>query len=111
MSVIHQLSVESTLNRPSTADYRIRAVLMGNVHTNTGVPVDLPCLRCGSTVEVLMECSRTSYDTSRVRTRYERILEPNPPDPNAPIPLCRECAEDHHEYWDEMWSNYYSGVM
>lgn len=35
---------------------------------------------------------------------------PEPPDPNAPVPLCRPCAKDHHEYWDEMWGNYYNQI-
>ena len=81
------------------------------LHTEVGKPSQNPCLRCGSTVDVRWESSRTCYDTSRVRTRYERIMVPEPPDPNAPIPLCRKCAGEHHEYWDDMWSNYYSGVM
>jgi hypothetical protein len=72
---------------------------------------DLTCLRCGSTEDVQLECSRTCYDTSRVRTRYERIMVPETPEPNAPIPLCRPCAKEHHEYWDDVWTEYYSGVI
>ena len=47
-------------------------------------------------------------------SQWERLALDNPldpPDPNAPSYLCRPCAKDHHEYWDEMWShvngNYY----
>ena len=32
-------------------------------------------------------------------------------DPNHPILLCDECAEEHAEYWDEMWANYRSDRM
>lgn len=33
------------------------------------------------------------------------------PDPNAPIPLCPGCAEDHHKYWDDTWAEYYRGLL
>lgn len=26
------------------------------------------------------------------------------PDPNVDPWLCRDCADEHKEYWDEMWS-------
>ena len=80
------------------------------VYSNVGKPADVPCYRCGSEVEVLWESSRTCYDTSKIRTRFERVIKPEPDDPNAPVPLCRECAVEHHEFWDECWSEYYSGV-
>lgn len=31
------------------------------------------------------------------------------PNPNRPIYLCFECAEWHHDYWDGMWQDVYSG--
>jgi len=55
---------------------------------------DKPCCHCGSTVEVLLESSRTAY-----------CWDGKGKDPNAPMPLCRECAKEHHAYWDDMWSN------
>ena len=59
----------------------------------------LACLRCYSTDGVEMENSRTQY-------HFEG--DQNSPDnPNAPVPLCRACAIDHHEYWDSMWGDYY----
>ena len=61
------------------------------------------CVACHTTEGVKIESSRTAYDTSYPRTRFERILDPEPEDPNIDIPLCRECSEDHHSYWNEMW--------
>jgi len=70
-----------------------------------------PCDRCGAEEGVELEDSRTCYERP-VPTRYERLLQDDPlgpaPDPNAPIPLCRECAIGHHAYWDEMWNEYYA---
>jgi hypothetical protein len=31
-------------------------------------------------------------------------------DPNRPIALCRKCAVDHHEYWNEQWNEYYQMI-
>lgn len=47
----------------------------------------LRCQRCDTTEGVQLEDSRTAYVN----------------DPNAPVPLCRACAKDHHAYWDELW--------
>lgn len=60
--------------------------------------------------EVELEPSRTCY-ASVTQTRIERILEDPIQDPNAPIPLCRGCAIDHHQFWDDVWAEYYSGLL
>lgn len=62
------------------------------------------CIACNTTQGVKLEPSRTQYDTMYPRTRFERILDPEPEDPNIDIPLCRDCAEEHHHHWDEMWA-------
>lgn len=31
--------------------------------------------------------------------------------PNRDVYLCRQCAEEHHAYWDDMWAEYYSGRL
>jgi len=36
---------------------------------------------------------------------------PEPEDPNADIPLCRSCAEAHHEEWNNRWAEYYRGLL
>ena len=67
----------------------------------------MKCERCGSTEGVELEDSRTAYAPVTL-SRWERLnLEDpvNPPDLNAPVPLCRECAKEHHAYWDEMWDS------
>jgi hypothetical protein len=68
-----------------------------------------PCLRCGTTEGVELESSRTMYPTEPP-TWLERVADIET-DPNAPIPLCRECAEEHHDHWNGMWAEYYAGLM
>lgn len=31
--------------------------------------------------------------------------------PNADVPLCDVCAEEHREYWRDMWDSYYAGCL
>lgn len=73
------------------------------------------CECCGSTVDVRLEDSRTAYPYEiPAPTVWDKVLdrEPEPPpDPNAPVWLCRECAADHHSLWDERWSEYYAGLL
>jgi hypothetical protein len=78
----------------------------------------MKCKCCGATEGVELEESRTCYDRQpSKRNQWQMILlddpqnPPKPPDPNAPVPLCRDCAEEHHAYWNEMWSNYYSDLL
>jgi len=61
------------------------------------------CVGCDADEGVAMESSRTAY-------HYEGP-KAGPDDPNKPVPLCRACAEDHHNYWDEMWSYHYDGRL
>lgn len=70
----------------------------------------MDCLCCGASDGVELESSRTAYSRPAL-TRWDRILEETPPDPNAPIPLCRPCAETHHAEWDAVWREYYSGLL
>lgn len=58
-----------------------------------GPPTDKPCAHCGATEGVTMESSRTNYS-----------WDGKGKDPNAPIPLCRPCAVEHHQNWDDMWA-------
>lgn len=58
------------------------------------------CERCQSTENVKMESGRTAY-------HWDGEGE----DPNRPVALCPECAKFHHEYWDEMWNEYYAGLL
>jgi hypothetical protein len=55
------------------------------------------CPGCGSTTDVQEESGRTAYHFTGVKG--------SPEDPNRSIWLCRDCAKDHHQYWDEMWEN------
>ncbi len=61
------------------------------------------CARCGTLRGGLrLECSRTSYS-------YNGPDGPN--NPNRPDLLCRSCAQEHHDYWNDMWRDYYSGRL
>ncbi len=75
----------------------------------------MKCECCGSTEGVELESARTAY-VRRPPTRYERLgfddpLNDEPPDPNAPLMLCRDCAAEHHASWDQVWSEYRSGLL
>jgi len=63
----------------------------------------LRCLCCESVEGVEMESSRTCYP-------WDGPID-SPDNPNSPIPLCRECAREHHLNWDHMWSEYYAGLL
>jgi hypothetical protein len=88
---------------------RLRQAAAGKRENFLETVLTTPCSHCERTTGVRIESSRTAYDTSRVRTRFERILEPDPPDPNIDVALCPDCSEEHKEYWDEMWSHVYGG--
>ena len=57
------------------------------------------CACCGSRGGVKMEDARTMYNQ-----------EEGEPDPNADIPLCRPCTEEHHAHWDDTWAEYHAGM-
>lgn len=61
------------------------------------------CEYCGSTEKLKLEDSRTRYFFEG------EINAPN--DPNRRLLLCLNCAEDHHNYWDDRWDDYYQGLM
>lgn len=68
------------------------------------------CEHCGCPYGVFLEDSRTMYER-RQPTRYEVIAGIQIPNPNAPLGLCRECADEHHAFWDDMWRDYYSSIL
>lgn len=75
------------------------------------------CERCGKTGGVRLEDARTNY-VREPPTVWQRIqaadggLTPSMmDDPNKPLALCRACAKEHHDYWDERWNEYYDGVL
>jgi hypothetical protein len=61
------------------------------------------CDHCGSLGGVALESARTAYHYEGVRGA--------PEDPNRPVPLCRECAVEHHAHWDEMWAEYHASLL
>lgn len=69
------------------------------------------CSRCGSAEKVMLEESRTMYDRSK-NDFWDFVMDGVlDEDPNAPVPLCRDCAQMHHDWWDEQWAEYNSGRM
>lgn len=83
------------------------------------------CKWCDSEEGVELESARTAYAripaievipeeekallSDSMRRYFEKKMVDNPS--NAPVPLCRPCAKEHHEYWDGMWEEYYAGCM
>jgi hypothetical protein len=53
----------------------------------------LKCLRCETSEAVEMRPSYTAYHWNGEGQN-----------PNADVPLCPACFEEHREYWNEMWS-------
>ena len=77
------------------------------------------CEQCGRSEEVQLEDSRTCY-VKPAPTWYERILSKDEgltptsevgEDPNQPIWLCRDCAAEHHRFYDDQWKEFYSGLL
>lgn len=65
------------------------------------------CEHCKTIFGLKLEDSRTQYPG---KTIWDDGYEPHK-DPNRPSLLCRMCADLHHEYWDDMWKEYYSGRL
>lgn len=61
------------------------------------------CEHCGEFWGLKLEDSRTLY-------HFEGDWD-DPQNPNRSVLLCRRCAVQHHEHWDEMWREYYSGRL
>jgi len=64
------------------------------------------CEHCGAVRGVELESSRTMYHWENYHGR-----EDTPADPNRRVRLCRDCAAEHHQHWDSMWDDYYSGLL
>ena len=62
------------------------------------IPGRMRCKFCDWPFGVEYEDSRTAY-----------FWDGNGEDPNKSVLLCRQCAEAHHSYWDEMWAEYNYG--
>jgi hypothetical protein len=72
------------------------------------------CHHCGTHHGVEWEPSRTAY-AKPVLNWWQRLLLDGEglgavPDPNDPAWLCRACAKEYHEFWDEMWNDYYHAI-
>jgi len=81
-----------------------------NTYRRKYPPTKEACERCGSTEGVELEDSRTAYVEPDYSLWIAVMYDDKPPDPNAPSPLCRECAREHHAYWDEQWAEYYATI-
>jgi hypothetical protein len=71
--------------------------------------VEMQCEYCDSTEGVVLEDSRTSYSLPDL-TIYDLLFPEDLENPNRPIWLCRSCAEEHHEFWDEQWREYWDSI-
>jgi hypothetical protein len=66
-------------------------------------------------VGVELEDSRTMYEKPRLSV-WKRLLREDEglgsdSDPNAPIPLCRPCAKEHHENMTDQWAVLQNGWL
>lgn len=68
---------------------------------NPGKPANRPCEGWCKYIGIVTEGPGVLWESSRTRYHWDGTGE----DPNRDQALCRECAVDHHEYWDDMWSN------
>lgn len=66
------------------------------------------CENCGSCENVAIIPAMTAYGGYAEKTRWDALLEREPPDPNPEQVLCGDCATEYKEYWDEMWREYYA---
>lgn len=60
----------------------------------------VPCECCGSTNDVSIAPRMTAY-------KWDGTGE----DPNKPPALCPRCTEDHIDFWESQWQDYYSGLI
>lgn len=58
----------------------------------------------GSFRKRCQRCACRGAVTYRQRTRYTR-------DEDNIVTLCPSCQEENDAYWDDMWSDYYSGLL
>ena len=53
------------------------------------------------------EYCQAMFDLDKEDSRTMYCWNGEGEDPNRPVLLCKQCAKMHHEYWDDMWSDYY----
>lgn len=87
--------------------------------------VDPPpvCEQCGTTENVTWMPAATAYHTPTVNELPHSIwkqilinmgvvfLEEDGEYVNCPSAYCPTCAEEYSAHWDEMWRDYYSGLL
>lgn len=58
-----------------------------------------------------LSCERCWWGGEGLELEPSRTMYPDGSNSNAPLLLCRGCAEEHHEYWDSVWKDYYGGLL
>jgi hypothetical protein len=56
-------------------------------------------------------CGEVSYAVDYQSSRTQYIWNGEGKNPNRDVLLCPLCAREHHEYWDEMWREYYADKL
>lgn len=66
-------------------------------------PAEIPvcCHGCGGEAE----------DEDKKDVRFEDARTNYADGGNDPVPLCRQCAEYHHEIWDDRWQEYHASLI
>lgn len=77
-----------------------------------GVLAPHPCAcGCGEMVRARKKYVFGHVLTKELASKAGKASAADGSDPNADIPLCRSCAADHHEYWDDMWNQYHRDII
>lgn len=56
-------------------------------------------------------CDRVAEDVEERPAMTAYFWDGEGEDPNRPVSLCPPCWEEHKAHWEEMWANYYSGLL
>jgi hypothetical protein len=73
-----------------------------------GRPIEAKGCRNPTTCQ---HCGDIRDDVEDVEARTMYVWDGKGEDPNQSHFLCPPCAEEYEAHWDEMWSDYYSGLL
>lgn len=112
-------SAWATLYQASTAPFYVCPKHAGIRHRRIESYDPPPvCAHCGDSAGVEWESADTAYHVPTIYDRPHSVwrqllinlgfvyLNPDDEYKNCPLAFCRDCANEHHAYWSEMWREY-----